>query len=484
MDEQNIIIPTSSLEELEAEIDSWRKLPHNLRVISNQACNNKYGCDMEGLYNKIKVAILNSMVVKDPNNIKMESVMSDIVISELDEFMDREDYNDILSLSRQIQQSPYIVIIDPCDLDTEILIQKRNSFNMLNQKFRIFSNDYSVQLWGYNVPTMFDKMSAKIEDINAQLCSPKGNIKIENEAMMPLINKAIHNIANGDQYAIENSLIDIPKNNNLAGFLVERYIGESVYLPMTLPKVMPWYTPLALHLIAGYQENFDTDNLYKSIEEAIATEDVITIQNVGWNPSVELNEWTLKLARNRNIEWFNENPIYVFDISGITESDETTDMVPIYLIINNPIPYSDDLENTKEYVSRKDNFNAVGVSFDSDFNNIYMLGNEEPLITQINYFDYFEIVAIFVPREAYDEIRNDINNTATKQYTNIFDFLAKNTDIMDRNKEKLVYASIVDRIYNSFGLDHNFYRVFKGKLDEFNGNRIKEIENILITGKK
>ena len=87
--------------------------------------------------------------------------------SEID-FSKYEKYEEKLKMSKKLQENPYIVIIDP-DITPNELGIKFNSYNSLNFKYQRISDDYSFQLWGYNVVNMrnimFDKFNnAKAED--------------------------------------------------------------------------------------------------------------------------------------------------------------------------------------------------------------------------------------------------------------------------------------------------------------------------------
>ena len=58
MDKFNVITPTNDLDELEKDMDSWIRLPHKLRLLSNDACMKKYNCTVNDLYHNIKERIL------------------------------------------------------------------------------------------------------------------------------------------------------------------------------------------------------------------------------------------------------------------------------------------------------------------------------------------------------------------------------------------------------------------------------------------
>ena len=179
MDSNNVIVPTDNLEELDKDYQEWLMLPMKFKLLSNSECNNKYGCNVEELYYRLKNKILRgdetNNDTEDENNLVIESTSETIV-----NLFKSDDYNECLKKSNELQMSPYIVIINPGD-SRETVIAKYNSFNMLNNKQRDLSNYYSWMLWGYNVYNMYTVLMSYLD--TKDIVPDDNNIVIETNSV-------------------------------------------------------------------------------------------------------------------------------------------------------------------------------------------------------------------------------------------------------------------------------------------------------------
>ena len=97
----NIIVPTDNLEELEKDYQEWLMLPMRFKLLSNSECINKYGCNVEELYHRLKNKILrgdeiSNDIEEDENNLVIESTTENIA-----DLFKSDDYEECLKTQLQ-----------------------------------------------------------------------------------------------------------------------------------------------------------------------------------------------------------------------------------------------------------------------------------------------------------------------------------------------------------------------------------------------
>lgn len=499
MDEYNIIKPCADLNQLEQEYSNWLRLPHNLRIISNGKCQELHGCDVYTYYLRLK-----EMILSTKDNAEEED--NNIVFSEGYNFKELENFDMILGISKKIQMSPNIIIIDPTDTAEEI-DYKYQRYLRLNSKFRIFSDDYSIQLWGFNVIQMYNTVNSTHDTKESD--TEKSNIvriqesdyDIKNKSVIdPVKNNIIHCSASCDSLAaLENCNISIPKNDlRLKSLYMNEVMSIDMSLNVSIPKTVPFFTYDEMVNLGAEFKYKDPTSYYKAVKEAIASGNEKDIINLGWNPSVELNEKNITFARDRQIKWFEENYINVYDLQNISEdiSGDFNTKLPIYIVISNPLPPNKDMGNFERFFDRVQ-YNKIGLSFDLDM--VYSFSDfDKDSVTYyydklVDFSDYFEIIVNFVDKNTYTELQKTIlNHKEDINPNNIFRFIYNSNDKIDRTNEKLVYTAAIDMFLRITAIDidnssilHNidkrFFRIFKGTKEDLDIDRLKEIVKCIYT---
>ena len=485
MDRNNIIEPTNNLDQLEQDYSNWLRLPHKYRMLSNSECITQHGCTVYDYYLSIKNSILKYQDLDDADdcNIKFES---------LDEFSDMENYMGLLTISKNLQSSPQIVIIDP-DINTiEELEDRYLSFHKLNHKFRIFSNDYSVQLWGYNVDQMYQKILSSIQTNQSELdinnlvkVEESSTIKSIKDAVDPIKNKQIHIAASCDSLlSMENSSIPVPDDVVPKNIYMNEVVSLDLYLNVSIPKAVPYFT---FDEMQKYESKFaetNSTNYYSKLKSVIESGNNKDIIDYGWIPGVELNEKNMNLARNRQIKWFKENFINVYNLQSLKENqiqDKITDLEPIYLIYENPM---------KSIPDNSDTYTKIGVFSNlNDMNHIYTISDSICTIESLdNYSGYIEIIAFFVTKEHKLMIFKSLDNTDEKTLpkNNIFSFLYNSNDKIDRTNEKFIYTYTIATLLSIANItvsgefitgnnSNGYFRLFKGEKDTLNIDNVEQI---------
>ena len=436
MDEFNVIIPTKDLNKLEMEYIDWTRLPYNLRMRSNDKCIERYGCTNQDLYFKLKSELQYTKDAEDldPNNIVRESAEEGWIFDNYD--------SRLIDISNNLQDmSPYIVIINPND-DQYTLNDKIKKFDGLNHKFKIYSNDYSMQIWGDTVPNIYHRAISHIQSISTY--EPSNLVKesvLYNEIIIKEMNKELY-------------------DTNIA---------------LDIPTIVPYFTPDELYEM---NINLSTSNIkyMRTINESENDEDIL---NCGWNPEVACTIENMEFANQRQKKWFIDNPITIVEdneyLSDIDDVEISDSYVPLNLIFRNPIPTNiNDVSNSKSFydiiwlINNKGNWT----------NYIRLSGN-----SVINPDDNVEVVTYVVPRDLYLQIIKNISKYSQDfdNYNTLFKYISDGMDYIDRSKAKLIYAHTINNIFKLSGIEevpdftNKFYKIYKGKYSDMDTDKLDNI---------
>lgn len=382
MDKFNVINLTANLSDLENDMCDWLRLPYEYRMRSDDDCIRLYGVTNTQLYNKLKALILSNELPEDPeligNCISEGFVFQDDSEDKIQyDFVrgNEEDFDNKMETSKNLQTSPYIIIIDPFkgkekEYEMEDLVYKYSKFSCLGYRNKRISNIYSRDLWGYDVPSMYNIMKNIIlgyEDdelnllnnvsecakVDSFLSLTKESVedKVYNDDKLGLYVSKLDSCANMDNYSktVYND-IDHIIDSGLNGYEFDQII----------PQVVPYFTPDEMEYICPHNviPDLDTNNYYTVLNSKMKEynnsdgEDKIRLEkeilSMGWNPSVELSPRNLDFARNRQLNWLKENAINIVDISNmkvpsnyITEASSSMKnlykekgLYPIYIVLS------------------------------------------------------------------------------------------------------------------------------------------------------
>lgn len=468
MDRDNIIVPTDNLEELEKDYQEWLMLPMKFKLLSNSECNNKYGCNVEELYHRLKNKILrgdetNNDIEDEDNNLVIESTTESIV-----NLFKSDDYDECLKKSNELQMSPYIVIIDPGD-SRETVIAKYNSFNMLSNKQRDLSNYYSCMLWGYNVYNMYTVLMSYLD--TKDIVPDANNIVIETNSVRNYEECIIESYDYLNKAVLEGDILSVYKfiqtsktdgikdyiseaviKNNL-GFLYENKVSELVF-----PKVVPWLTSSQMNMYTNTCSIKPNMNYFKAMNEAYnkylndpSYDNACNLIHLGWNPSVPFNSETIEKALCRqideasNMNCYNITKISDYNGEGLeTISYKDINIRPIYFVFYEDkvaITFSDDYKLSPSL--------NILYQFDSTVDGSFC-GFKKVTREDIRYIGDIDIriVSIFVDIKAYDILHDIIISGAryenTDKFNSIYNVLLKARNTSDPDRMKVVYSYYID----------------------------------------
>ena len=510
MDKFNVIIPTSNLDDLQNDMYSWTLLPYNLRLRSDEECIRRYNMTNIDLFNKLKAMIISNTVPEDKemfgNFISEGAIVNNDnnLIPEL-EFLNDEEQDFIWKkqMANQLSQSPNIVIINPFrgidkDYELEDLENYFNKYNLLTPKNKRFSNSYSLSIWGYDVPNMYNIMKKKLLSLNGlegDIIYTLGESNIE-KTITPLNNVIQESIVNNDKLGLLKVKFD--SCENMGSYQKAIYenmlknVNENLYskdFDSVLPKVVPFFNMNEMKdfgLLYNEASNINPKDYYRTIKNKMEelkqssgeefvkkSEEIISL---GWNPSVEINESNLKFARERQIKWLNEHAVDIVDVSKIStvvnESSSTmnnlykkNNLYPIYIVLS----YRDKIYSKIVRIFKHSEYSHAGLALDSNLRAIttFQFGAEWKGFANDDIEQYISsdkntviaVLALFVDKNTKMKIDAVIKDFVNKQektlygFGNLFNILVNKSVDNDPENLHLVCSQFVDTVLKLANID-------------------------------
>lgn len=535
MDQFNVITPTSDLDELNNDMVSWTRLPLNLRYRSDEECIRRYNMTNIDLYNNLKAMIINNTVPKDDmmlsNSISEGAMIQDnSVVS----FLNDEEKDFIIKKQKceQLEMSPNIVIISPFRGDNkeytlDELEDKFLKYSMLIDKHRRFSNSYSLSIWGYDVPNMYQIMKKKImslDGIESDDIIFTMRESVEEKLVTPLYTTLNEMIINQDILGLYNMKMD--SFNEMTNTQRAMYndivskIDETVsYVDFlsVLPKKVPYFTLTEMRELGIDDSNINTDYFHMNEEELL--------QN-GWNPSVPVTEESLEYARRRQNIWLNEHKPKIVDLThynfNIVNESSTSmnrmykkyDLYPIYIVIS----YTGTLMSKIIKFVRHSQYAHAGLSLDSDLRAIstFQLSKEWKGFANDSLDKYIKenseasimVLALFVDYNTKYKIDMIIKDFISKQekskynVKNLFNVLLNKSVDNDSENLYLICSQFVDTVlklaniklfnkssnlvepedFKEVANNPKVYKVYEGLARKYNEKEVEDIiHNLFIT---
>lgn len=535
MDQFNVITPTSDLDELNNDMVSWTRLPLNLRYRSDEECIRRYNMTNIDLYNNLKAMIINNTVPKDDmmlsNSISEGAMIQDnSVVS----FLNDEEKDFIIKKQKceQLEMSPNIVIISPFRGDNkeytlDELEDKFLKYSMLIDKHRRFSNSYSLSIWGYDVPNMYQIMKKKImslDGIESDDIIFTMRESVEEKLVTPLYTTLNEMIINQDILGLYNMKMD--SFNEMTNTQRAMYndivskIDETVsYVDFlsVLPKKVPYFTLTEMRELGIDDSNINTDYFHMNEEELL--------QN-GWNPSVPVTEESLEYARRRQNIWLNEHKPKIVDLThynfNIVNESSTSmnrmykkyDLYPIYIVIS----YTGTVMSKIIKFVRHSQYAHAGLSLDSDLRAIstFQLSKEWKGFANDSLDKYIKenseasimVLALFVDYNTKYKIDMIIKDFISKQekskynVKNLFNVLLNKSVDNDSENLYLICSQFVDTVlklaniklfnkssnlvepedFKDVANNPKVYKVYEGLARKYNEKEVEDIiHNLFIT---
>jgi hypothetical protein len=300
MDKFNVIEPKDNLAELNAEISQWLGLPYEMRMRSDDACMMRYDCTNIELYNKIKAKIMFQTGILDPSNLVSESVS---------DFDKMEDIQNRYTMTDMLNTYPNICIISP-NMTSAQLISTKNSYDLLRDRDKAFSNDYSNQIWGYNVINMYHIVKDIIHNKEAERSMDQDNL-VKHDSLEDLQEMYYdHMMVTNDRTGIANA-INESKSSRINPVL------EAGLNCDEFDFILSEAAPLLNHReIYKAQKNMNLeqkdlryewyDNYAKHVIENADNQDELIAH--GWIPGINPGKLPFMVAKQKEIETLKSSP--------------------------------------------------------------------------------------------------------------------------------------------------------------------------------
>lgn len=393
-----------------------------------------------------------------------------------------EDYDNKKELADNIEQSPQIVLISPPDstpfesMTAEELEDKFQKYAMLTPKNKKFSNSYSMNIWGYDVPNMYRMIKSKIDTSDAEVA--KESVNIKQNPVSSILESIDNRIMNNDLisvYAINAAMCEnVLKNDAYTQIIRTKIdsipIDEYSDLLDYLPKVVPYFTINEINEI-DIKTNFkgiNSTNYYKKLLEAKSDDELLSL---GWNPSVPLSEKAFKFAREKQARYIIENGCKIIDISKLksrslvlNESSTTmrslytkNNLYPVYIVLSYGSIYGKMIRLVKHH-----KYTHAGLSLDSDLSVImtYKFTSKDNGFSFDSIDTYIDqsknsllnVLCVFVDKNTYTNLNIVINKFVGNRektsygFDNLFNILINKAKDNDPDNLRLVCSQFVDAV--------------------------------------
>ena len=466
MDNNNVISYTNNLDQLESDYSQWQMLTYDQKKISDMECLNKYGLYNTQLYEKLKAEILGNAPLPD-------GYLNEAVLLNIDDINNL--YQTVQTALVIMRNDPNIVLITPYDSLDKLQV-KISKYNASLDKYRMISDNYSIELFKSPVMDMYERVRKTLsEDNNHNLYT------IEDVSLMRYENEVkdscySNNSLQYHKLALECMIGTFKRSNyekvQMQNILDQNPIQNEINYDKFLPEVVPFMT------IDEYSKYNETKDLgifdYITIEDGIKYIDTIrklqyegsidTQLKLGWNPNINITPESLKYARDKQISYLNE--LYNFrmiNLTNYTTSDIIDESVhfdniydpveakmklyPIFICM----VYNKSLHGELIKKVTNSQYSHVGIALDSSLDNIYSFTYHNN-ITRDNGFgsdtirywlnkdknSKLAVAVIFVDSETYKKLKRNIKWFENNKYKTKYNFknaidilLNKVTDLKD-----------------------------------------------------
>lgn len=387
-----------TLDSINQAINEWSSLPLKEREEADINCRKKYGMDNIQLCNKLKYIISEG---KNINLSLFDNILESVDLESDNPYPDynidifsQEEYFYRKSLSTNLNSSPTIVIIDPFlndsepDYTMELLINMINKYNSLNPKNKRISNGYSLQIWGYNVPNMYNIMKNKLDKKEVETELNESILFSEVDFEDPIVDNIFSKIMDRDKIGLllfKEEARKYPGNmkfNYINTFLkedIDRVLNNDIEFSGFVPYLTSGefdYTDLESKLYHfGKVDKLQKE--YSLAESTKEKEDIAEkILELGWIPGVEVNMRNMNIAKERQSKWMKTYGANVINITGLESSlnegvtvnslYEKYDLYPVHIVLS----YTNTKFGKVIRLVKNSKYTHAGLSLDSGLNNI------------------------------------------------------------------------------------------------------------------
>lgn len=497
MDSNNVLSVTTNMEELDKDLYNWSLLPHKLRKISDDRCTELYGCKNRELYNKIKAKIMLDKPIDDNKLIDTK-----IQLSESYDYdsLERKDLIGKIGLAKAMNSDILTAIIYPYDPEMiddstyrdnykEEFLDLYNKFLKLSDKYQKYSNMYSIQLFGYNVRSMYQMIYPDLVDDNIHSADiSTGDIllydrdyldssfsAVEETLTEDIVSKNVVELFKFKICNCKSSISEASTDGVFARTLINE-VNDTLYTEEAencVNSIVPYFTIDEYNSIINKDIDIndaifesaikDNRSYYKSITEWYnkfhSSKDdnekklyESYLLNVGWNPYVDPKN--MSKVRERQVKWFKEHSCRVIDLSNYDSIESLTEstvqmekmykkmnLYPVYIVLSfTNTPFGKIIRAVKH-----SEFTHSGITLNSDLKQILTFkftGKQEQgftvesIDTYLNVYEdaKISVIALFVDGNTMKKLNDSLAYFISNKQKTKYNF--KNLINVIRNKAK------------------------------------------------
>lgn len=381
----------------------------------------------------------------------------------------------------QLNSDPAISIISKFISTDEELARLYKKYSLLPKKFKRLSNQYSMQLFGYNVPNMYTMVREKLID-NDYIFGDDRTFELKSSAMEN-INLAVLNNNESILEDIDMSIFTTQEKAVIDYEFAEakKEILENKYYDFSDYSLTPWFT-----LDEDYckLEHFEDPDYTKKVVQAMreykynpSLENCTKVLELGWNPSVELTKESIEFAKKRQIEYLKEHQAIIYDLSKkdcdiLTESSKVMrnlykekNIYPIYIVLS----WTNTTFGKIIRFVKNSKYTHAGMSLDSDLSKIVTFKYDsisngfeiENLKGYINVYRdcQIEVLCLFVDKKTKKKLEESIDfyekakDITRYGFKNLFNILLSKKKEYTPYDNEMVCSQFVDQILKLCDID-------------------------------
>ena len=416
------------------------------------------------------------------NVVKDILMKEDIKIDNSPEQSQEYQDNQLRIKVNQLNSDPTIALVSKFVESDEELYNLYNKYSLLPKKFKRISNQYSMQLFGYNVPNMYSMMREKLIDNDYifggdEVVGTIGKDISESIDLSVLNNdlSLLESIDTSNLNVQEKAIVDYEFNEAKKEILENKYYDFSDY------SIVPWFRLDEKYCKLEHFEDVDYSrkviNAMRNYKYYPTKENCSKVLELGWNPSIEITQENVQKAKERQIEYLKEHLSVVYDISNrsndiLNESSKLMrsiykekNVYPVYIVLS----WTNTIFGKLIRFIKDSKYTHAGLSIDSDLSEIVTFKydsnsngfNIETLKGYINFYrdSQLEVLCIFVDKKTLNKVKESIDFYKKASKSSKYAFKNLFNVLLNRKKEytpydtEMICSQFVDQILKLCDVD-------------------------------
>ena len=258
------------------------------------------------------------------------------------------------------------------------------------------------------------------------------------------------------------------------GKSVQDIVTENSYICYNFEdfKMVPYYTVSEGCKLENFEDDDYSFNVITAMNEYVSNpseDNKNKVIDLGWNPEIQVNQESIQLAKNRQIDWLKSHLCTIQDVSKVEvpliESSSMMrslyiqkDLYPVYIVLS----WTNTAFGKLIRFVKNSTYTHAGITLDSDLTNIltfkYGAGYNgfcmENLAQYIKTYEdcQIEVLCLFVDKDRIKELKNSIkyyeqNSQGTRYgFKNLFNVVFNKKKTFTEYDTEMICSQFVDHI--------------------------------------